>query len=584
MVPFSKSLERVVSALLQDLDTPRALTAQLLIKYGEWDQLVHLHADPAHYLTPGRYYLDCIATEFLRKCSDLPTTIDTAAVAREGFFTAEKSCCETNLRLSPFLNNGPFEDPSDLRIADFLRRVRGFCAKTLGRLPNDLEGRFGPGATFDDKSVWETVIPHKIQSRPTVTKPARCLLPLVGGSGWFRALCSELPDRSDPHNIRGNRFTTVSKDATKDRGICIEPSVNIFLQLAVGGVIRDRLRRVGIDLEEGQSVHKRVACDASNTGRFATIDLSSASDTVCRNLVKLLLPGEWHDLLATLRSPLTRLRHEGGGKPAWHYLEKFSSMGNGFTFELETLVFLSLAVETARELGVPSVVGRDIYVYGDDIIVPVEMADALISVLRWCGFATNRRKTYIRSAFKESCGGDYFLGSAVRPYYLKETPNDAASWISLANGIRRMASTDHRVGFDRVPIQRAWFRVLDNIPSDIRRCRGPVQLGDLLIHDSSEKWSCKTGGSKWGPQVRTFRIWKPVSEPIPLARYSPAVQLAAALYGVPSTGPICRDSVSGYRFGRVPLSVLEEGQQLFSVDVGGWLTGRLLLCKRMAVG
>lgn len=566
MQPFPVCLGKVVSAIMLDLDTPRSLTVKVLIDHEEWDQLVSLRVDPAHYLDADSYFRDAAATELLRKCGDLPTSIDRETAAIEAFYKSEMDCCRTNLRLMPHLFNGPFEDQGELRIHAFLMRVRKWIDRTLGRLPNDLEGRFGPGATFSDRGVVETTIPHKIQSRPSVTHEARCLLQFVEKTSWFRALYSELPDRSDPDTIRGNRFTSVPKDATKDRGICVEPSVNIFLQLAAGGVIRKRLFDVGIDLEEGQAVHRRVAEVASKTGRQATLDLSSASDTVCRRLVQLLLSDDWYSLLASLRSPFTRMRERPGplkgskgekrGKPVWIYLEKFSSMGNGFTFELETLIFLGLAVCTAEELGIPAVIGEDIYVYGDDIIVPVECAKPLEQVLRYCGFTLNTRKSFSVGPFRESCGGDFFDGVNVRPHQLTEFPNDPASWISLANGIRRMATADYSSGFDRLPLRSAWFRALDFLPSNIRRLRGPVQLGDALIHDIPEKWQ-----NDWKDQRRFFSLWIPVQKSIPLQRWSSAVQLASAVYGVPSKGPIPRGSTAGYRFGRIALTILSERNQ-----------------------
>lgn len=550
MIPYPKCLSRVVSALLQDLDTPRALTVHLLIENGEWDQLVNLAIDPALYVTASDYFKDAVATELLRKCGDLPTTFDRRAAAVTGFWQAEKACHMTNLRLAPHLHNGPFEDPADIQISDFLTETAKWVRWVLGPLPEDLIGRHGPGATLTNRiSTGGTSIPDKMQSRPSITQNARCLLPLWWQTAWSRALVSDRSDRSDPVTVRANEFTTVAKDAKKDRGICIEPSINVFYQLGVGRHMRARLQTIGIDLEEGQRRHQLKAAEASSTGKFATIDLSSASDTVSRKLVELLLPPDWYAALATLRSPLTKVDDQVV------YLEKFSSMGNGFTFELETLIFLALAVQTADSLGVPVKIGRNILVYGDDIIVPVEIARPLIAVLRYCGFTPNQGKTYIDGYFKESCGGDFFDGKAVRPHYLKEYPNDPASWITLANGLRRLAATEFRSGPDAVPVQRAWFRALDNIPSDIRRCRGPVQLGDLLIHDNPEKWSFKKNGN----QIKEFRVWKPVSRPKKLKHWDAAVQLAAALYGVPSTGPILRGSVVGYRFGRVPLEVSSNG-------------------------
>lgn len=536
-------LRRVVLALLEDLDTPRSLTVKLLIEHGELDQLVRLKVDPQRYATADLYFRDAIATDLLRKCVDLETGIDRKGEAFKAFEAAEKQCYVTNARLEPYLHNGPFNGPTEVRVADFLQRVKQFIAGVLGSLPRDIAARHGPGATIRDRGHRSTV-PDKMSSRPTSTFEARCLLPLWSMTAWARALCQTYPDRSDPEIMPGNRFTSVPKDATRDRGIAIEPSLNVFFQLGVGDSIRSRLRSVGIDLEEGQALHRQVACDASRTGALATIDLSSASDTVCRNLVKLLLPDAWYELLSSLRSPFTDV--EG----RQYHLQKFSSMGNGYTFELETLIFLGIAIESCRAQGVTPLIGENVLVYGDDIIVPSECAEGLLSALRFCGFTPNASKTFTTGWFRESCGGDFLRGAPVRAHFLEEFPHEPQDWMSLANGLRRLffefyGTVETGLGL----FQRAWFRVLDNIPSNIRRLRGPSQLGDLVIHDSQERWSCRIRKS-----IRWFRVWRPVTKSIPLTKWRPLIQLAAALYGVPSAGPIPRDAVSGYRFGRVPLS------------------------------
>lgn len=543
-----KCLERVVDQILIDLDTPRSLTVRLLIQHGEWDQLLNLKADPAQYETAGDYFKSVIATDFLRKCADVPGSNPESRrlKAVEGFYKAERLCKVTNDRFDIHINNGPFEDPSDVRVHDILERVKTVIADILGPLPRELVGRHGPGATYGDKGE-RTTVPDKMCSRPTATSGSRALLPFWEDTAWCRSLIEFAPNLSDPLAVRGNRFTTVPKDALKDRGICIEPSINIFFQLGVGGVIRQRLRKVGIDLDDGQSKHRRVACAASQTGDLCTIDLSSASDTVSKNLVKHLLPDHWYQLLTTLRSPVTNI----DGRDC--YLEKFSSMGNGFTFELETLIFLGLAVVATEYSGVKPLIGTNVLVYGDDILAPSAASRGLLAILQYCGFIPNKDKTYIDGNFRESCGGDFFNGVSVRPHYLKEYPHDPASWISLANGIRRLTSQLNRCSDQPFPLRSAWFRALDALPSDIRRLRGPVALGDAVIHDDEEqRWVTKTQHC-----IRYVKSYVPIQKAIPLERWDPGTQLASALYGVPSTGPIPRlgkGQVQGYRIRWIPHS------------------------------
>lgn len=173
MTDFPVCLWKPVLRLLEDLNTPRSLTVKILIDHGEFGQLVNLTADPSRYLDASDYFRDAQATDLLRKCADLPTGIDRVAVAEAGFLAAERQCAKTNLRLSPFLYNGPFEDQGQVKIADFIDLVKTEIRTILGPLPRDISPRFGPGATFNDRGR-RTSVADKMSSRPTVTLGARC--------------------------------------------------------------------------------------------------------------------------------------------------------------------------------------------------------------------------------------------------------------------------------------------------------------------------------------------------------------------------------------------------------------------------
>jgi hypothetical protein len=171
----------------------------------------------------------------------------------------------------------------------------------------------------------------------------------------------------------------------------------------------------------------------SNDGSLATIDLSSASDTVAREVVRFLMPESWYERLDLCRSKVGEL----DGK--WLRYEKFSSMGNGFTFELETLIFWGLAIACVRSCGLET---DKVRVYGDDIIVPVDAYDFLVEVLSYCGFTTNSSKSYKSGAFRESCGKDYFNGHEVRPFFQKEYLNGVETLFPLEISCPSVASFD----------------------------------------------------------------------------------------------------------------------------------------------
>lgn len=545
---FESNFQRVVSLLLTDLggDIAKQVLASVETD-GNLDRIAAMAIDPSCYSDADSFFRDYQAVELLRKL-DLPTMVGgLEEKAFETFLACELACAETNQRLRPLADNyyGSLGDAA-ARVIPFIQSCKDFIAEVLGPVPQQLTPSFGKGATYSDR-VPLTTIPDKMSSRPTVTDDCYAIVRHeFERTAWSHAIweCEGRWAARPPEFVRGNRFTTVPKDTQKRRGICVEPSINVGYQLAVGKHLKGRLKTVaGLDLSGppsenvlsvGQLLHRELARQASIDGSYATIDLSNASDTVSFELVRLLLPTAWFELLDQLRSRFTY----ANGK--WYALSKFSSMGNGFTFELETLIFAALIHGCGGKVGVNA------FVYGDDLIVEPNVARDLLPCLRMFGFTPNKRKTFLAGSFRESCGGDFFNGKAVRPHYIKELPNEPQDWIKLANGLRRVGRNDPNDVVRWYRFRRAWFSVLSNLPTHIRRLRGPEWLGDLVIHDDT--WPSVLGDDG----IWRWRVYAPVATPISLDHFRPSVQLAAALIGVPSEGPIPRENVAGYKVKWVP--------------------------------
>lgn len=505
MVELNIILARA-SEILEVLDTPVSLGAWLRIKHKAYREIVNMTIDPLHYTErdEAKFCLDYQAVELLRKFPDLPTEYDLDKVATSTFFECERQCALTNRRLH--LDLLDFEHGTTSRLKPFWTRARGFVRRVLGDIPDFLVGRFGPGVSFESYSGGRSPLRSTISDK--VSGP-------WGITSGVRELLTHELYRADRHyddyfvptmEVPGNRFASVPKDAKTNRGVCPEPGGNLYLQLGVGSVLRERLLKCGLDLRHGQATHHRVL--RCNWRNLATIDLSSASDTVSRRLVQLLLPEDWHHLLDTLRSKRTLIEGQ------WVYLEKFSSMGNGFTFELETLLFAALVYAAAG--GVP---GRDYWVYGDDIIVDRRHFTAVTALLKVAGFTTNSRKSYGDGLFRESCGLNLFNGKAVEPVRIKETPSTPVGWITLSN---RLYHIDGRHS-----------RLLVNMIPKAFRSRVPRSLGHRgLWDDDSRRWSIKV--------VDGIRLVKVVLEEpkryLPLKRWYSKVQLASALFGASSKG------------------------------------------------
>lgn len=257
--------------------------------------------------------------------------------------------------------------------------------------------------------------------------------------------------------VDSSTLTTVPKTAKTDRTIAIEPLLNVFFQLGVDHAIRSKLKRAwGYDLNT-QEVNQSLAYEGSVNGNLATIDLSMASDTISLKLCEMLLPEAWYDLLLDLRCYKTNL--DGRVIP----LEKISSMGNGYTFALESLIFGALTRCSIRRTKSE----RRSSVYGDDIILPCTAVSYLTDLLNLCGFSINKDKSFWWGPFRESCGMDFFEGYNVRPLFLKNAVGSLADLFYLHNSfysLRRRVDWTWDLSFERtLQLLRSWIprKILD---------------------------------------------------------------------------------------------------------------------------
>ncbi len=220
--------------------------------------------------------------------------------------------------------------------------------------------------------------------------------------------------------VRGNKVAYVPKTMATHRAIAVEPILNSFVQSGIDLEMRDLLdRNGGINLRY-QGPNQELARIGSIDGSYATIDLSSASDTMCRMLVKRLLPYDWWSLLNATRSPYS-LQDK-----TWVELEKFCSMGNNFCFPLETIIFASICYASGAPRG-------SFRVYGDDIVIKSQYAKATLELLVEFGFRPNPEKTFVDGPFRESCGADWWSGIPVRPVYCRKSWRDVRNLMSFHN-------------------------------------------------------------------------------------------------------------------------------------------------------
>jgi hypothetical protein len=419
------SRDEFIHLFLEALDCPRALTVSILYRSGEHKELTALEFNPTDYNTMIDARDSLAATSFLSKAKFLKTGNDLRDVALKKFWEAEARCKDANHRI---LWPGSY-DPV---VAQGLSLARQKIHDILGDLRQNIEPlldacNWGPGASLNVKRR-EATAPKKFRDDHGVTPDFYAFC-----KPWFSAAYPLWDAISEPQVSDANKVITVPKNAKTDRTIAIEPGLNLWFQKGVGVIIRRRLKGfAGIDLNT-QERNQSLAKEASRGDTIATIDFSAASDTLSTSLIWELLPTDWYSFLDVLRSKFALL---DGQKT---YYNKFSSMGNGYTFELESLVFLSLAHAACHLSSCNYDEFSSISIFGDDLIIPSKALNIFHHLCDFCGLKINDQKSFSTGYYRESCGSHYWNGVDIKPLFLKEDLNATEEVLKCANNLRRLA-------------------------------------------------------------------------------------------------------------------------------------------------
>ena len=401
------------------------------------------------------------AIAFFSKLEDLEIGVDKERVAYDKFMWAEQRCRETNAVFGQW-SSGRFQFRPRVESVLFLAQRK--IATVLGPFPalERLGLRFGKGATTLTKKREASVV-EKFGAGVACSEELFPLAASLLGEMPHLAALHSVVDRVDedgdewsrvPIVINDGKLEFVPKNANTYRATVTEPPLNGMFQMAVGDYMVRRFRAFGLDLKD-QSANQRLALIGSLTGALATLDQKSASDLLALELVFNLLPHEWAHRLAYGRTGHVVYRDQR------IRMEKFSSMGNGFTFPLESLIFWALAkacvevleLNPTREEPYRSTVS----VFGDDVICPTEAVELITEVYSAVGFVLNEDKSFSTGPFRESCGKDYYKGIDIRPYYQKDLVSPRTLFI-LHNHYVRCLDYDRAEGvLNRIhPCLRIW--------------------------------------------------------------------------------------------------------------------------------
>lgn len=470
------------------------------------------------YGEPTEHFVMNQLASFVRKVPFQDPTLKPEASAWEKFLQAEATCRETNQRLFA-------ERTSGERQYSHLRELaRAYIRSVIGYKPNlkRIYERcdFGPGASSgihgNKTHLAAKLSAPKWTCTPTASAYARSAM--MGDHHIWEYLSEREIFCLDPEVFKtsfdrklsitaANKIVMVPKTAKVHRTIAVEPLLNGYVQKGVDVYMRACLHRHGINLRD-QTVNQLLAQEGSKGGPnpLCTIDLSAASDSLSIETARDLLPPDWFTFLNNIRSPMYESKW-GNGR-----YEKFTSMGNGFCFPLETLIFASIvhaAYEVSmdcvpqpgwtlpRKRNVPQV---DWHVYGDDIIVRQRSALLVLELLDFYGFKANTDKTFLFGPFRESCGADYFDGVNVRPYTLDFIPDTYRDLFKIANGL---FDTKFHLSYD------AWNYVVAKIPERYRYLRpyeGPPDTAiqaplDICMSSKHVQWNRDIDNWVWREYV-----------------------------------------------------------------------------------
>jgi hypothetical protein len=307
-----------------------------------------------------------------------------------------------------------------------LRVVFGDALALVDRkiIEGDLVPKHGPGATADHRRgnykwvmpVWHDRLEYLFSYGEYALPNAR--FALEGQEVIFL----------EPEDEPPTRLVAVPKTQAKPRLIAAEPTVMQYIQQAITGVLVPAIEQNSLagsfTAFTDQKPNQVLAQKGSKDGSLATLDLSDASDRVANWLVEELFL-DFPNFLEGIQAARSQRCQLPSGEVI--PLQKFASMGSALTFPVEAIVFtvIALAGCLSSSSSVPTyaslkrLVGS-VRVYGDDIIVPADMAERVTEELEAYGFKVNRHKSFWTGPFRESCGKEYFLGEDVSCVYIRE--------------------------------------------------------------------------------------------------------------------------------------------------------------------
>jgi hypothetical protein len=409
-----------------------------------------------------------------------------------------------------FLNDGTFYA---------IQFVADCVTSELGRFyPAEWKAQHGPGAVAD--------APSRTDKYLFPTWPAKLdrIFPYADWAfssveSWADTVSHD-EDSLSVDSESPAKLIAVPKEFTKPRLIASEPTAHQWCQQAIRKFLMSRVNETCI----ADSIHFRdqnynaeLALEASHSGSHATIDLSSASDRISCWMVERLFRRS-PSLLNSFHAVRTRYITNGIDKksPKLTKLRKFSTMGSALTFPVQTYAFTMIAIGCLlkeRELpySIHSIrrLSREVRVFGDDIIVPLDCSNRVQEVLVALGLRVNRNKTFDTGKFRESCGCDAYDGHDVTRISVNVTPA-----VSSPESVISTVDTHNNL------YSRGWMSTAEYLKRRVvemkRYCFMPIApgSGDVGWYDLAW-WDRSSLKRRWNPSLQRveFRVAQLYSRP-----------------------------------------------------------------------
>lgn len=216
--------------------------------------------------------------------------------------------------------------------------------------------------------------------------------------------------------------TCVPKNYKTPRIICPEPAFAASNKQGILRAMRDCLANAPAGMQifddSAQWHNQMLAFLGARDGNYATVDKSSASDSISAALMARVLPDDvWNAIWPYYISWFD------SGNGNYIHKDMFASSGDPICFFSEGCLFSALEMvaedlvdtfEGKRFSVKKAYTGR---VFGDDIATETRVYQTYCDLAELLGFVVNREKSYGSGPFRESCGEDYYFGMNVSARY-----------------------------------------------------------------------------------------------------------------------------------------------------------------------